>query len=287
MRYPFLLMLCLSVLLWSCSKDEVIVPDNVAPPDHTISTLVLENYVTKAYIALLGRKPTDVEEANAVALLRSGDLDASSRTAMLSAVMALPEYREKIIETTAFKLLNNYDTAGVTDQIIQFDYLLSNPTYMQYWDEIQAERDRMYELQQAHDLFTSGQISLIELRRRMINNGFYDQINMGTENYVRSTFNHFYSRNPTTSELEQGTWMVDGEEGVLFGQLAQYKDGYNTVILSTDEYYAGQVNELFVRYLFRSPDTEESVHFATLYRNSGDYDRLQREILSLDEYIGL
>lgn len=287
MRNPFLLMLCLSVLLSSCSKDEVIVPDNVAPPDHTISTLVLENYVTKAYIALLGRKPTDVEEAEAVALLRSGDLDASSRTAMLSAVMALPEYREKIIETTAFKLLNNYDTAGVTDQIIQFDYLLSNPTYMQYWDEIQAERDRMYELQQAHDLFTSGQISLIELRRRMINNGFYDQINMGTENYVRSTFNHFYSRNPTTSELEQGTWMVDGEEGVLFGQLAQYKDGYNTVILSTDEYYAGQVNELFVRYLFRSPDTEESVHFATLYRNSGDYDRLQREILSLDEYIGL
>jgi hypothetical protein len=287
MIHRLLLLCCLSVLVSSCSKDEIIVPDNIAPPDGTISTLVLENYVTKAYIALLGRKPTDAEETEAVALLRSTDLDGASRTAMLTSIMALPEYREKIVETTAFKLLNNYDTAAAANQIEIYDNLLSNPDFMDYWDEIQAERLRMVQLQEAHDLFISGQISLIELRRRMINNDFYDQINMGTENYVRSTFNHFFGRNPTTAELEEGKNMVDGEEGVLFGQLAQYKDGYNAVILGADEYYAGQVNELFVRYLFRSPDTEESVHFAELYRTTADFDRLQRDILSLDEYIGL
>ncbi|MFT5019915.1 MAG: hypothetical protein ACI9CU_001307, partial [Polaribacter sp.] len=55
--------LTLAVLATGCKKGEIIVPNNQAPPDSTISTLILENYVAKCYISLLGREPSNAEEA--------------------------------------------------------------------------------------------------------------------------------------------------------------------------------------------------------------------------------
>lgn len=283
----FLIPLLTLALLAGCAKDEVLVHDNVPPPDGTIPTLVLENYVTKAYIALLGRKPSQAEENQAVTDLRTGNLNNASRIAMLSGIMANAEYRLKVLEFNSFKLLNGFDTAAVTEQIYQYEQLLSNPTYQEYWPYLQAEKDRMVELKNAQLGFIDGTVSAKNLRRALTYNNFYDQINMGTENFVVSTFNHFLYRNPTQAELENGKMMVDQIEGVLFGQVGTSKVHYLNALIASNDYHAGQVRELFVRYLFRVPTSEESAHFTGIYRNSGNFDQLQREILSLDEYIGL
>lgn len=274
-------------LLAGCAKEEVIVPDNVPPPDGTIPTLVLENYVTKAYIGLLGRKPTEQEENVAVASLRNGNLNSNSRLAMLNGIMANAEYRWKVLEFNSYKLLNAYDTAAISNQIHMYDLLLANPTYQEYWPYFLAEKTRMEELQSIAFGFINGSHSIKDLRRALVNNNFYDQINMGTENFVVSTFNHFLYRNPTQSELENGKLMVDQLEGVLFGQTGTSKNQYLNALFASNDYHAGQVRELFVRYLFRVPTSEESAHFTGIYRNSGNFDHLQREILSLDEYVGL
>ncbi len=73
--FPRILFLFSLVLLIAsgCKKDEIIIDDNTAPPDSTISTLVIENYVTKCYISLLGREPFAQEETNAISTLRAGN----------------------------------------------------------------------------------------------------------------------------------------------------------------------------------------------------------------------
>ena len=49
-------------MLISCDKtEEVYIEGNVAPPDETIENVIIENYLNKLYISLLGRKATDEE----------------------------------------------------------------------------------------------------------------------------------------------------------------------------------------------------------------------------------
>jgi hypothetical protein len=66
--------LTLAVLATGCKKNGIIIDDNMAPPDSTVSTLLVENYVTKCYISLVGREPSEQEETTAIAALKSDNL---------------------------------------------------------------------------------------------------------------------------------------------------------------------------------------------------------------------
>ena len=66
----------------SCKKDNII-PDNNAPYYDEIPTLLLENYVNRAYIDLLGREPLDDEMINDVQFLRNNDVSIGSRDTLL------------------------------------------------------------------------------------------------------------------------------------------------------------------------------------------------------------
>ena len=68
--------------LYSCKKDNII-PDNNAPYYGEIPTLLLENYVNRAYIDLLGREPLDDEMINDVQFLRDNDVSIGSRDTLL------------------------------------------------------------------------------------------------------------------------------------------------------------------------------------------------------------
>ncbi|MGB1319136.1 MAG: hypothetical protein ACPG5W_13040, partial [Flavobacteriales bacterium] len=102
-RFSFLVVI-IAISIGGCKKDEIIIPDNQAPPDSTISTLIIENYVTKCYISLLGREPSNAEESNAVATLTNGNLNQTSRQEMLESIIDNEEYPQKIIEYNAIKL---------------------------------------------------------------------------------------------------------------------------------------------------------------------------------------
>ena len=65
------------------------------------------------------------------------------------------------------------------------------------------------------------------------------------------------------------------------------KEDFINIFIESDEYYTGQTNILFNRYLFRDPTSEESVNYSLDYINSQDYKLLQRRILSTNEFIGL
>jgi hypothetical protein len=286
-RLLFLLLVVVT-LLPACKKDEIIIDDNTAPPDSTISTLIVENYVTKCYISLLGREPNSQEEIDAIATLTNGNMSVASRKLILDEIMDYPEYRTKVLEYNSIKLLNGLlDTAVLQEQIYTYIFIQQQPEYAFLYDEIQAIIDNLTVLRNTPAAFSNGDFGMQEMHRRLVYNDFYDQINMGSFNFVLSMFNNFLYRDPSADEHESGITMVDGFVAVLFFETANSKEDFIDIFLGSDDYFEGQVRELYARYLFREPTSAEQGYHSVRYKESSNYERLQNDILSTDEFAGL
>ncbi len=282
------LFLVVSIAINGCKKDEILIPNNTAPPDSTISTLVIENYVTKCYISLLGREPSTSEEIDAVNILVAANMTSASRKEVLSEIIGKPEYAQKLVEYNSIKLLNNpLDTVEIQTQIYIYTSLLSDPQYAPFYDLINSIISNLETLLSTPGELNSGSIGIREMHRRMITNEIYDQINAGSFNYVLSLFNNFLFRDPTSEEHNSGITMVDGFVAVLFYETGTSKDEFIEIFLDSDDYFEGQVRELYLRYLFREPTSQEQGYHAGRYHQSDDFNQLQKDILSLDEFAGL
>ena len=110
---------------------------------------------------------------------------------------------------------------------------------------------------------------------------------MGTENFVVSMFQNFLYRYPTAEELVQSKLIVDGFEGVVFLETGVVKDDFINIFFGCNNYFEGQVRDLYLKYLFREPTSVEMSDKASIYKNSLDYKALQKAILSMDEYAGI
>lgn len=282
------LLVFLMVAFAACKKtEEVIVPDNTAPPDTTVSDIVVQNYVNKAYISVLGRKPTDAEKEEGITILEENNLAMVDREEFIDLVLNGEEYNEQLIKVASNDILNSFDTAAVSQQIAIFQILLQDPQYASVVDILQYEIDRLVELNASlHDL-NNGTLTVSGMHKRLVNNNFYDQLNMGTENFVRATFEHFLFRYPTLAELESAKVMVDGFNSVVFLEEGDSKDDFMDIFFASKSYYEGQVRYLFLKYLFREPNSEELSAYANQYKYSGNYKLLQKTILTFDEYVGL
>lgn len=282
-----ILFLSVFFLITSCQKDEIIVPDNTAPPDGTVSQLVIETYINKCYISLLGRKPTAQEETAAKATLLD-DLSVANRKAVLAPVLASTEYREKTFDTETIRLLTlPYDPAEVQLWIDIYTDLLDDPLYAGFQNLLLAEIERMETLQALPQQVAEGSVTRAQMHRTLIDNFFYDQLNMGSFNFVVSMYNHFLFRDPTDAETDAGIVMVDGFTSVAFYQNGDSKEDFINHFFASDDYHEGVVREVFLRHLFREPTTEEMNYHTVRYLNSGSFEELLKDVLSLDEYVGL
>lgn len=274
--------------LAACKKtEEIIIDDNMAPPDPTVSDVIKENYVNKLYISVLGRKPLSAEYDVGLAILQKDNLSMANREELLDIVLSGDEYYDQTYTLARVELLNNVDTTEITQNIYIFKFLLTDSTYAPYFDLLQFEIDRLEKLKSVPQDLVSGTADIIELHKRCINNMIYDEINMGTENFVVSLFQHFFFRYPTMTELAEATKIVDGLGGAVLLQTGQSKDDFISIFFGSTDYYEGQVRALFQRYLFKDPGTEEAASLATAYKKTKDFKALQKAILSRDDYVGL
>lgn len=289
MKNIFFLILILCVFSSGCKKEEelVVVPGNQAPPDYTISSIVKENYVNKVYISVLGRKPETNELTSGLSIINQHNLSELDRAAFLDEVFAKPTYNQRLYEIASIKLLTSFDTSAINEKIAIFQFLLTDSAYVSIFDELNFEIARMQLVKSIPADLNNGTLTVIGMHKRLINNSFYDDINMGTENFVVSTFQHFMDRYPTDNELEQSSSMVDGLSAVIFFNQGNTKDQYMDIIFYTDNYFESQVRELYIRYLFRQPTSVEMTKYATEYKTELNYKKLQKTILSLNEYIGI
>ncbi len=286
-KIHFLFLLAV-VLISSCKKyEEETISGNQPPPDGTVSSVVIENYVNKVYISVLGRKASDAEFNSGKNLLSQNNLSASSRQQFLDDVFDNYEYKVNLYEKAKIELLNNLDTTEITLYIAVFTTLLADSTYIASWDLLQGEINRLMLMQVISVDLEMDTINEIGLFKRCCNNYFYDQINMGSLNYVVSLFQHFLDRYPTDNELTEGIKMVDGGSANLFLQSGTSKNDLIQIFFSSNDYYEGQVRLYYKRYLFREPNSVEMGTATQQYISTGDYQQMQKDILSSNEYIGL
>lgn len=283
-----LLVTALSVLFSSCRKyEEEIIKNNEAPPDYTVSLTTIENYINKSYISVLGREPDSLEFETAYNGLKAGNLSFTSRDNFLNNILNQPEYNAHIYNINNIDLLNNLDTNEITTHINLFQFLLTDSSYAPFWNIIQYEIDRLIAMQQINYQLQNGTVGIVDLHHTFVNNYFYDQINMGSLNFVVSMYQNFLRRYPSVDELDQGIAMVDGNYAILFSQTGHSKDDFMNIFFSSTDYYEGQVRDLYLRYLFREPTTIEATQLTIEYKNSGNYKQLQKAILRTDEFIGI
>lgn len=281
--YSFLLLFVVA-----CKKDEqIVVLGNEAPPDYTIPNSTKESYINKVYISLLGREPDSAEFATSFTILNQNNLSVANRKQFLDSVLAAPVYNDRLYQIARTDLLNDLDTNDITFYIYVFQVFLADTANKPFWPQITYEMNRLDTLKRVSADLSSGSIDIIEVHRRCVNNFFYDQINMGTENFVVSMFQNFLFRYPTTAELSESKTMVDGQNAVLFFKIGRSKNEFINIFLSSNNYFEGQVRTLFVRYLFREPSSAELSSYMVKYKNSKDYKDLQKDILSLNEYVGI
>ena len=282
------LFLFLVLIISSCTKiEDIIVGDNTLPPDYTIENTTIENYINKLYISTIGREPTEAEFTTDFNLLRNANLSQKSREIVIDGILNKSEYSFNLFTLESANILNSVDTAMINERISSYQQFLLVTTNFLDSIYVANELERMLTFQNSLTAFYLGTTTITELYRAMANNIFFDEINMGTENFVVAMFQHFLLRYPTDSELESAKDMVDDKNATLFFETGNGKNDFLDIFFTSNEYFTGQTNILFNRYLFRNPSSEESVNYSLDYINTGDYKSLQKRILSADEFIGL
>lgn len=274
--------------LISCNKqEEILIDDNTAPPDYTIDDVVVESYINRSYISLLGRKPDSNEASSASTTLRQNNLSVANREAFLNGLLGRAEYFERQYDIGRSLYLNSVDTTGINQELLVLDIILSDPQYSAVWPLVEIEKTKLLELLEIPDELTNGNIDMPEMHRRMVFNLIYDEINMGTQNFVVSMFQNFLFRYPTAAELAAGELMVDGFASTVFLENGRTKEDFMDIFFASGDYCEGQVRDVYTRYLFREPTAEELESLSVAYKADGDYQALVRSVLASDEYAGL
>ncbi len=301
MRYQSLLksllfLTLLMGLLTACEKteyEEVVIDNNIAPPDKTISNALKETYINKLYISLLGRKPEKAEFDLAFAELSRDNASIKRRENIVNAVMSEEEYNQRIYEVARQELLNSVDMRGIREQrdlYIFFRDFEVNPIQKKL---LQLEVDKLNRLLEVPEDLNKGKLSRQELHRRCVDNTIYEEINMGTENFVVSMFQNFLLRYPTTdtsgiyNELEASSYMVEGNPSVLLLKEGASRADFIDIMLNSADYYEGQVRLLYRYNLYRDPKSEEIARLVRYYSETRDYKGLQRAIFTSNEFFGI
>ena len=290
---------CLIFLLFSCEKGSEIINNNNAPYYSEIPTLLLENYVNRVYIDLIGREPLDQEMMNDVQFLRDADVSLDSRDSLLIRLQYDTNYVEgdssykfayfhRIYEMMKVRLIEGASNSYIGSELNTFynnyvqDSINGNmlDAYKRLLKYNQLNNVLESELQYYH-----GEIEINEMCRRMINNPVYDNINMNTFNFVNAAFDNLLFRYPTEYEFDQVYTMIDDNTAqIVLGSSGNNKEDFTYIICDSREFYQGMIIWTYNTLLARNPTSVEVDLLMNDFYFSHDYQWLQRQIMKTDEY---
>jgi len=269
----------------SCIKEESnLITGNNAPKDEAITPLSIDNYINRVYISLLGRKASDSEFIAAQALFQADPAAQANRITLLAQVQANPEYKTNLVYRTKLDLLEGVDSATIIRDYQQILAILQDPSKQSLYPAYEVIKLKLEALLEISANYQAGAIHYMEVQRRCIDNMYYDQINMGTENFVVSMFQHFLDRYPSGQELSNGKAMVDGNNSSLFLQTGVGKDEFISIFFNSSAYAEGLVHNVARQYLFRKATQDEVLLLAPNYLQGFHIEAVHAYYLSSDEY---
>lgn len=277
-------LILLSLLLASCARDNIVPVDNL-PADSTITQIELENYINKTHIALLNRKPTQAELTQSLQQLDVDRYNRSIRDTYVLGIQDLDRSKWAIWQFLSDRILDGIDTTQVRESADIFQYRVDNSGTQNEKDYWQWLLDRTNNNLVALEGWYNQDSTYNSLVGWMVRMPIYDEINMGTENFVVSIYQHFYHRYPTDHELTQASKMVDRQWGLLYGINGNSKADFLNIFLNQGEFQQGLIINAFESYLNRIPTTIESDKHHHHLNNGWDYLKLQRYLLTSSEFI--
>ncbi len=297
-------LLILSILLIffaACKKEELVFEDNTPPAYTGVSTVVLNNYVNRLFIDVIGREPLNVEMEAEVAALREADLNFEARGALVDKLMFSTEFIDgdsSYRRAYCVKLYENLKARfieGASDGFLldEYNMLRGNAVLDSLNGDITGYTLKMQDARRIEALLESRQewqndeITISEMVQRMVLNAIYDEINMNAFNFVNATFDDLFFRFPTQPEFESAYTIVEfNQPATLFNSVAQNKVEYVELLTTTGEYYEGMVVWVYQSLLSRSPASSEVFSSALDFRTTQNISAVQRTLLISDEYAG-
>ncbi|MCS7073357.1 MAG: hypothetical protein NZ108_02710 [Bacteroidia bacterium] len=272
----------LGTILLSCKKEVIVSTGNKISPDPTVAELTIQQYVNKVYISLIGRKPDSLEFVREVQKLKAANFSPESRKTLCNQLQQTDAYFWNLFATIRKNYLGDIDTASIRQKKQQYltNIQQSPQDSLRYLEAYQ----KMVNLESIPSLLKAKTIQMPEAHRRAVDNEFYDELNMGTENFVVSCFQNFLFRYPTEVELTNAKAIVDGNINQLFFQIGRSKKEFMQIFFASNDYYEGQVIQLYRQYLFRYPTSTELSQYAVQYKTTQDFPALQKIILTSTEY---
>jgi len=274
----------------SCNKElreDVVIWGNTPPPYAGMSTVELHTLINRIHIDLLGRGATSEELSGLTESWRQGGLTDSALTVIVADLQQSSSFFRNIDVIFWGKCLNASDSFTVQAEIDLYRYLrdialIVGDTALAYFYE--PELDDLLNLQSGAMDWKNGEIGIESYLARLVHNGIYDNVNMGTENFVLATFENLFFRKPTEYELLQGIYMVDGGSAFLFLQDGNSKRDFVEIATHSAPFYEGLVLEAYRHLLGRRPDSAEMISGLNALGPATDYLALQRIIITSSSY---
>ena len=287
------------VIFSSCKKDANIISNNTAPYYSEISTLLLENYVNRIYIDLIGREPLDTEMDSDVQYLRDADVTLESRDSLIYKLQFDTTYIEgdssykfayfhRMYDMLKVRLLEGASNSYIGQDLYNHyqNYLVDSIA-----GNILEANKKMLNYNVLNNVLKSelqyynGQIEINEMHRRMIYNSVYDNINMNTFNFINAAFDNLLFRYPTQYEFDEVYLMIeDNTAQVVLGASGNNKEAFTHIICDTREFYEGVIVWAYGTLLARIPTSEETDFLIQSFYYDYDFQWVQRQIMQSDEY---
>jgi len=286
------------LVLFSCKKD-VLIGDNDAPYYGGVPTVLVEFYVNRVFIDLIGREPFDEEMENEVAFLRSYDLSMEGRDSLIIKLQTDTTFIEgdssykfayyhRMYEILKVRLME-----GASNSEINFYSYIAYQDYVV--DSIAGEMLNAYkklliyhglnDVIQSELQYYNGIIGIKEMHRSMIFNSVYDLINMNVFNYINAVFDNLLFRYPTLFEFDESYKMIaDNTPQILLGQSGQSKYDFADIICDSREFYEGVIQWTYLTLMARVPTSEEVDKLMNTFYYDYDLQYIQRQIMISDEY---
>lgn len=288
-------------MLAACDKGGKVIDidDNNAPPYSGIPRLVIENYVNRLFIDLVGREPTDEEMQRETTLLKNAQLSVNSRQTLINKLQSGLEFVEgdttykqayylRLYELCKTRLLEGISDEEVMEKvgIAEFAYLQDSLTgNVAGMEANRLTIQRLKAIVSARKAYMDGLIPINELFARMLNNAVYDEINMNTFNFIRASFNDVLMRYPTDAEFNAVYDVIEfGTVGSLLGQSCSNKDEYVQILTQSKEFHESLIRWAYITWLAREATTAEMFQLIADFQNTHNFQKVQAALMVSDEY---
>lgn len=293
----------LYVLLSSaCKKDEVAgdtIGNNNSPYYEGIPTVLVQNYVNRLFIDLIGREPLDAEMNDEVQKLKDSKYSLETRVALIQKLQEDESFIEgdssykaayfnRLYELFKVKMLE-----GASDKDINYERglvysRLKRDSISGDWYSLALNWQSIHKLDAVLAIdedYSQGLIEINEVFARLLFNDVYDRINMNTFNFVNASFNDLFDRFPSTMEFNSAYDIVESDiPGFIFGEAASNKGEYIEVLVNSKEFYEGLIRWTYGTLMTREPNSDELEKAMKTFYADHDLPLLQRSILVTDEY---